>query len=434
MTRAYEHANRPVLKTAPALTLFAALLLLFTVLPLAYLFELQYLQEPFLSARLWSQGPDRFGDFWHYRQLLEVLHQPEFFTTRDRFAYPAPCALIYQGLYRFGSHPHVSFNLLLWSVEGVSALLLLRAMLRRGLHPSKAVPFVILLVATSYPWHTLYDRGNIELFVYVLIASGVWAWFAGHERLAALLWGCAGALKIYPLLLLVLFAKRGSWRTCMLGLICFLSVLFLSFWYVGPTIKLAANGTMWGIRGFVGTYGAHTRFNELVLDHSLLGGMKELLTLPIFPLTDRQIALSHTYEAVVALAGPFAFARWRRTAPPVNQLCLLLLAMVLLPPVSYDYTLVHGYLVIGIVLCAYLEATRRGVPFPGARMYVVAFAILCTAENWINIFGFQPNGLLKAAALTAVAIHLIRNPLRLESYTEPRALPPRPWNAFSTAA
>ena len=157
------------------MVLYVWLVLLLTVLPALFLLELYEVRNSFLQARLWSPESDRFGDFWHYRYLLQFLHRPEFFAARDRFAYPAPCAILYQWLYRLGPHPHLSFNIILWAVEGISAILMVRALSRNGLRLSHALGLALLMLLTSYPWHTLYDRGNIELFLYILIAGGVWA-------------------------------------------------------------------------------------------------------------------------------------------------------------------------------------------------------------------------------------------------------------------
>ncbi len=399
------------------LLLFARLIALLTVLPFVFLLEVFLTGHSLLQARLWSEATDRFGDFWHYRNLLRFIHTPDFFLARDRFAYPAPCAVLYQWIYHLGSHPHVVFNLILWAAQLLSAALLLRALLRSGLGSGQAWRLVLLMAVTSYPWHYLYDRGNIELFVYLLVGGGVWAWFSGRPQLAGALWGCAGALKIYPLLMLAVLAKRGSWRAFAVGAITFLVVLLVSFWYVGPSIKIAATGTVWGIRGFVGTYGAHTRFGELVYDHSLLGGMKELVSLPFLHPAYEQITLSHAYEGLVILLGPVFFVRWRAKAPVVNQLCLLLVGLMSLPPVSYDYTLVYAYIVIGVVMCAYVSAVVRGERFPGATIYFVAFAILCTTESWISIWGVEPNGLFKSSALVTVGVLLVRYPLRLAQTT-----------------
>ena len=408
-----EHVIGRQIPFPRGLVLFVVLIALMTFLPLCYLLDLYYIGLPSVQARLWSPASDRFGDFWHYRVLLQHLHRPEFFAARDRFAYPAPCALIYQALYSFGAHPHVSFNLMLWGVEAISGVMLVLALVRRRLATGKAVGLVLLMALTSHPWHMLYDRGNIELFVYTFVALGVWAWLRGNEPLAAVCWGCAGSLKLFPILMLAIFAKRQTWRYFALGLATASVILLFCFWYVGPSIALAAKGTMWGIRGFVGTYGAHSRFQELVFDHSLLGGLKEILAFPVFHRTsDRQIVLSHAYEGLVAVVGPLLFLRWRKTAPGLNQLCLLLTMLMLLPPVSYDYTLVYAYLVIGIVFCAMVSAASRGEVFPGTKGYVVCFALLCTAEQWIDLQRVEPNGLLKAASLITIAALLVRHPLK----------------------
>ncbi len=396
------------------LWLFVRLIVLFTLLPLLYLLELHYLGEPSLLADLWSEGSDRFGDFWHYRALLDLLHRPEFFAARDRFAYPAPCALLYQWMYHFSSRPHVAFDVMLWAIESMSAWLLYRALQRRGMGVLHAASLVLLLAVTSYPWHFLYDRGNIELFVYVFVAGGVWAWLTGHEALAAVLWGVAGSLKIYPILLLAIFARRHHWRCLLLGSATSAGVLVFSFWYVGPTIATAALGTVGGILGFVGHYGGHVRLAELTFDHSILGGMKELSTLPALSTRDRTSLISHLYEGAIVVFGPFAYLWWRKRAPALNQLCLLLLVLMLFPPVSYDYTLIYAYLVLGILLCCGLDAQQRSEVFRGAKTYGVAFAIICTAETWISFSGLRVNGLLKCIALLAVALNVLRFPLRLK--------------------
>lgn len=395
------------------LKLFVQLTVLFTLLPFLYLVELHYLGEPPLDAMLWSQGPDRFGDFWHYRALLQLLHRPEFFAAHDRFAYPAPCAILYQWLYHFTTRPHVAFNLLVWITEGVSAVLLYRALVRRGMGALRAVGLLVLLTITSYPWHFLYDRGNIEVFVYVFIAGGVWAWLVGKNDVAAVLWGIAASLKIYPIVLLGMFLYRNLWRPLLLGLASFAAVLLLSFWYVGPNIEMAALGTASGLLGFLGHYGGQARGADMVFDHSILGGVKECLALPVLAKLNVVSLFSHLYEGAVILLAPGAFLLWRRTAPALNQLCLLLLALMLFPPVSYDYTLIYAYLLLGIVLCCALEAARRGETFRGARSYMIAFAILCTAETWISFHGLRPNGLLKCIALLMVAANVLRFPLHL---------------------
>jgi hypothetical protein len=266
---------------------------------------------------------------------------------------------------------------------------------------------------TSYPWHTLYDRGNIEVFVYVFLATGLWAYLTGRQTLAAVLWGCAGAMKIYPLAMLAIFLHRRTLRPLLVGIATFAGVLLFSFWYVGPTIRMAALGSLHGVFGFLGSYAASARRSELNADHSVLGSIKEILTLHMFGLGKDWPGLSIAYQGTVAVAGSILFFGWVRKLPVLNQLCLLLIAIVLLPPVSYDYTLIHTYLVMGIVLGAYFYALRHDQPFPGAKAYFAAFGLIATAQVWILIRGLRVNGLIKCGSLLMVCWLLLRFPLRM---------------------
>lgn len=367
--------------------------------------------RPLKFAHQWTDPNDIYGDFWHYRALLEHLHRPEFFTSADRFAYPAPCAILLQALYHLGPHPHVSFNLLLWTIEAISALLFCRFLLRSGIKVHSAVGATLLMLVTSFPWFILYIRGNIEVFVYAMTALGVWAWTRQHNNLAAMCWGCAASFKVYPLLLLMLYAQRTRWRAFGTGVLTFLVCLLAAFWYVGPSISVAARGSLNGITGFTGTYAVHARRDELWLDHSLLGGMKEILSFPYLLLGENWNNLNHFYDLLVLLALPALYVLFFRKLLQVNQLCLLLTGMMLLPPVSYDYTLVYSYVVLSLVLASILRRPRSDTAPRRFQLLFVCFALLSSSESWLRPAGLEFNCLLKCGALITIAVLLFRFPL-----------------------
>ncbi len=396
----------------PGLKVYIALILAITAMT-ALALGYYHFTTRMLNAQLWTPQSDNYGDFWHYQKLFRVFHTQAFFQSADRFAYPAPCALIYAMLYHTGPRPHLVFDLILILIFCVSGLVFYRVLLRFGMRRADAAGLTALLMLTSYPWHTLYDRGNIELFVYVFLAGGLWAFLTGRQSLAAVLWGCAGAMKIYPLAMLAIFLHRTRLRPLLVGVLTFAGVLLISFWYVGPTVRVAAMGSLNGVFGFLGTYAANARRSELNGDHSILGSVKEILTLHMFGLGRQWPNLSKAYQATVIVGAPILFFAWVRKLPVLNQLCLFLIAIVLLPPVSYDYTLIHTYLVMGMVLGAYFYALRNGWPFPGAKTYFAAFALIATAQVWILIRGLRVNGLLKCAALLTVSWLLLRYPLRM---------------------
>ncbi len=407
-------------KLPSALRLYRNLLLLFLLsmtINLAWQFSTG---RPLLNARLWSPGWDRFGDFWHYRVLFANFHKLAFFTSPEHFAYPAPCAILYAVLYSLGPHAQLFFDLLLWAVALFSGALLLRAWVHEGLCWQPALGLLLLTGLGSHPWHMLHDRANIELFVYILTASGMWAFLLGNHRLAASLWGAAGALKIYPLLLLTVYLRRRDWGTLLLGALVCAAILLLSFWYVGPSIRVAFLGMVNGVHGFTRNYGGLARRNELFFDHSLLGFVKQILTIRSSEQWSPQPTTQKIYDAAVMVALPVLYFRRFRYLPALNQICILFLMMVLLPPVSYDYTLIHTYLVFGVLSTLYLRSLRDSRPVHAAAWQFAAFAVLSTPQNYLRIGTLDVNGPLKCLALLTILVTLFRYPLETAAEEEVR--------------
>jgi hypothetical protein len=403
----------------PGLKFFLLLDLLLTMSAGLSLLYYHFHHIPLANTHLWTAIEDRYGDLWHYRLLFEKLHTAGFFQGQERFAYPAPCAVIYAVLYHF-FHSFAIFNTILVLALAASTYLFSRALLRSGLQPMWALLFPLIVALTAGPWQVLCDRANLELFVYLFTGGGVWAYLTGRKTFAAVLWGCAGAMKIYPLALLAVFLARKTMRQFLAGAAVAALVLLLSFWFVGPTIGAAAMGTLMGVTGFLNTYAAVARRLELNIDHSMLASIKQILSLHMLHLGYDWPHLSRGYEITVCVLAPVLYFKRIRQMPEINQLCLMLVAIVLLPPVSYDYTLIHIYLVFGIITASYLFALRQGRPYAGVMSYYVAFALLFTREEWISIpgRGLVFNGLLKCGSLIALGVLLLRFPLTMEAETD----------------
>ena len=80
-----------------------------------------------------------------------------------------------------------------------------------------ATLFPLTVALVSFPIAGLVQRGNIELFLWIFAAAGTWAFLRGHENAAAVLWGLAAAMKLFPIVLLVLLLPRRRWRAFAVG-------------------------------------------------------------------------------------------------------------------------------------------------------------------------------------------------------------------------
>jgi hypothetical protein len=410
--RRSNDATTPFLGLPPALRLYLGSILFLSALTV--LAFIHYRLAGYHTSDLWIHTRDRYRDLNQYDRLFKFLHTSAFFHDKlDRFAYPAPCAVLFALLFKAFPHVHAVYVVLFLPTLVCSAFLLFRALVHFGLQRSGAAALASIIMVTSYPWMILYDRANIELFLYLFLAAGFWAYLTGRKTLAAALWGCAGSMKIYPIILLAVFLHRSTIRPLIVGLFTATAALLLSFWFVGPTISEAAVGTLNGVRGFVGHYA--NGFNSTGVDHSIMGAAKELFAAHSALSAHQWATIGTLYQLIIALGGLILWFSRIRKLPEPNQFCLLLVAIVLFPPVSYDYTLIHTYLALGFVLAAYLSSLRSARPFPAAKTLFIAFALVATSQTWMQNHSFRLNGVIKCAALVTIFIVLLRHPLTIDS-------------------
>jgi hypothetical protein len=370
------------------------------------------------NATLWSHDPtDAFGDFSSYSYLFVNFHKKAFFCSPDdRFAYPAPAAVIYLWLYSMGPQ---QLALFLGGII-VSALiaggLFLRALIRRGVAAWQAALFVAGVLFSSWPLLFLFERANIELTVWLVAACGLWALLQKHPVLAAVLFGLAGSIKIYPLVLLALFFQPRYRVAFLAGMATFGASLLAAFWFVGPTIAIAFRSMVDGVIGFVSNYAA-TAHSELRFDHSFLATMKQFTCHP--PLDcDNFTTLSHIYVPVIAVGATLLFLLRVNKLPLINRILFVTICMVALPPVSYDYTLVHLYIPFAVIVLAGIRTMQLGVEFVGLKPALACFAVLFTPQLFLFDGDFNLNGVLKSVAMIGLLILLSRHPFEDAEFGE----------------
>lgn len=89
------------------------------------------------------------------------------------------------------------------------------------------VVFALVTLGTlslSYPFRFLFDRGNLDGFVMLLSALGLY-WLTRAGLFGGLMLGLAAALKVYPILLGLTLAARRRWKP----LVSMAALLFLLF-------------------------------------------------------------------------------------------------------------------------------------------------------------------------------------------------------------
>ena len=262
----------------------------------------------------------------------------------------------------------------------------------------------------SYPFLYMLQSGNVEIVTCVFTASGLLLLLKRHDHAAAICWAAAGAFKIYPIILLAIFLSKTKWRSFLLGLAAFASICLLSMWFVGPTISAAFSGTINGVGGFVSTYAERVKTNELPIDHSLLAPIKIFG----YEMAHRTGTLSYLTKPYIVVAGTLAtlvyFLRVRNM-PLANQAIFLFASMIVLPPVSFEYTTVHMYAPWAMLVIVALRAAYEGKKLQGLRTMFICFAVMFTSQRYIYYHWIYPNGTFKVIALVILIVVALRYPI-----------------------
>ena len=341
---------------------------------------------------------NRFTDFYDYTITFAHYHTAAFFratTGYSRFAYPPLFAPVYDALY---SAPHRFSVYVLLSLAVWSVLLAWGArLLQQNDTIGRKWPLVLAAISFLYPVTFLMERGNLELFVWAATAAGVYLFSRDRPEMSATAFGCAAALKLYPVLLfgLLLRAKRPL-RAILTALLTAVSLSIVATWFSGPSFHIAAVGFIRNVSGFQQTYGTGVRLSAMRFDHSLFSIVK-VLCLRHGLVPNRFSSLYYGTGAV--LFGGLYFLRVRRLTWQ-NELLYLTVCTLLLPPVSYEYTLVHLY-VPAFITAAVLGRSMVQATFPGALAFMGLLALLLPIDL------FPSEGLLGAGQWQSVLLFLV---------------------------
>jgi len=378
-----------------------------------------------LGTRLYFCNPltsDRYEDLTEFTELYQTVHTQAFFDGMDgsRVSYPPLGAVVYAVLYAT-RHP-VGFyqtTAALWLAAGVwgvrRRLIALHVGIGIGIGGWAATLFPLSLTLISFPILGLLQQGNIELYLWIFAALGTWAFLRGRDNAAAVLWALAAAMKLYPVVLLMLLLPRRKWRAFAVGVATFVGTTLASLAWLGPTIHTAWQGSLRNVFGYQGESFADWSLHEMTANHSVFN-MAKLLGARAGLQPGRLPMIYYACGAVVI--GVAFFGRlWKM--PVANQLLAVSAFMLMLPPISYFYTLVNLYPPFIVLLLMTLRAERSRVKVTGLQGTLLLFVPLFTCFTLFTypqvlLFG----GLIHACLLIALFVCALLFP-----FAEPADLP-----------
>ena len=335
-----------------------------------------------LSRYNWDPLSDPlFGDLMEYPGTYQLLHSAAFFfnVAGNPWAYPMFSPVAYPPFAAAVMAPLYAFpipELLDLLVSGAWLAVLVgwvgRGLVRVGVAPATAVLMPLSLVLISFPIERLVHQGNIEIVLWMLTALGVLAFLRGHDDAAAVLWGLAAAMKLFPLVLLVLLLPRRKWRAFAEGVATFVGATVWALWWLGPSVRVAWAGTMVNVFRYQGARTAEWTLRELVANHSLIEVAKIVAMIAHYPMD--KLTLPY-FACGAAVMGAALFGKlWKM--PVANQVLAVSTFMVMFPPISYYHALVH--MVAPLVLLGWIaiRAQQAGVRVRGLQGTMLLFVPL----------------------------------------------------------
>ena len=363
-----------------------------------------HMRPPYGGTFSWD---DPSEDLLIFRPHFVAFHTPHFWDAGIYpFTYPAPLGVVYWLLYKL---PHVAALYLAFSI----AALLLWAWFfaLRFTSPAKAFALLVLFLAASWPVRFLLQTSNMEAVVALLLGVGILTALRGRWYVAATLIGVAGSMKLYPLALLGLVLAQRRYREFVWGLVAAAITTIASLAFLGPGILEAQRHIADGLAFLQQRYVLALLPDGLQFSHSLFNLVKlcvffvaKVQSLPASSTASLMSAALHLYFPLAAITAGLLYLRIRQM-PLLNQVVVLTVCAVLLPPFSLDYTLVQLLVPFGL-LCVFAVDTWRKQQQPaGLTLCFTCFALLFSTGAYFEIryrFAAQVRTLALLVLLAAV--------------------------------
>jgi hypothetical protein len=380
-----------------------------------------------LNTFLYSPGA-RFWDFTVYAPRFAQWGHGDLFYTLPGFPfnYPAPLLIAELVYYKLSHNALYAYLGTVILFAAVSAIYVAFAMPRERRVRDLAGVVALASALLSFPLMFLIDRGNIEGLVWMAASLGLLFFITERYRPAAILLGLAASMKIFPGLLLLLFLAKRRYRDFALSLGAFAAFTFGSLWAAGPNPIAAARFIARGMEHFRQDQVLEFKPFEAGFDHSLFAFLKQIVFRALHDVSRVNAVLPKLYLVYCAAAvGGFVliYAARVRRLPVLNQILALSALSILLPYVSYDYTLVHMFAPFSALVTVLAADASRGLlrlTLGKLLFLLLPFAVIFTPQTYLvaSVVGYD--GQVKALALVAVIAAALAIPLPSTLFNELR--------------
>jgi Glycosyltransferase family 87 len=311
----------------------------------------------------------------------------------------------------------------------IAAFLISAVWFALSFRDSPLFPWIATLIGfslvSSYPVWFLLDRANIEGVLWLVTLSGTVALLHRRPILAASFFAIAASMKVYPGILLLLFLVRRQYKALAIAILVAGCTIAASLYFIGPTIPAAYVKFGPAVTFVQENYIARYTNLEIGIDHCAFSVLKQILYFKYRSadaVAARLLKLELPYA--IAAVAVFTAAFWFRLRhmPVTNQFIAYIGCAVLLPFLSYDYTLIHLHLAFAVFLLYIvrdLAEERAALPRWHLLSILFCFAIIFTPQTYL-VLGIVAGigGQVKALAIGALIILAMLKPMPSSRFGE----------------
>lgn len=350
--------------------LFAAWLVVFVFLGLAATFVAsQYFGDGTFASMISYSARDRPGRLWlqMYPEPFGVHYFGDFLDTLrhsqvdDPFDTPGMSPVGYP---LFSLLVIAPFDLVDYGTGVVlfllATLLILLVPMWRVLSPRTPTDRLLLVapLAVSAPLLVTLDRGNLQGMVVGFALLGMCAYLRGNRVGAGFWFAIAAAMKVYPVVLLLLLVRARDWRALGISVLTGLTATWISFRVYGGGI-IENSEALWDS---VNRFRSESLDVLLMRNHSFKGGLATLVVSgPDWIDGIAQWGIDH-YDTLLALTAlGAAVLVVSPTTRLFNAVAYLVILISYGVGVSFGYVPVFLFLLVALLYAGQAETGRTAV-------------------------------------------------------------------------
>ncbi len=368
----------------------------------------------------------RFSDFTVYDGRFAAWGQGDSFFSMPgfKFDYPAPLLLGQLAFYKFTPAPLNSYLALVLLFAIAGGILAAMAIPRDSRVQLVAAAAALCTGIFSFPLFFLLDRANIEGLVWMVCTAGLVLFAIRRYSYAALFLGLAASMKIFPAALFFLLIARKRYKEFALAVAGTAVFTLTALWLSGPSVKRAAQGIAEGLAYLRQIQIFAFKPREIGFDHSLFAIAKQVCFRILHDVERVNAILPRIYLGYGLFAAALfvvLYLRFIRRLPLLNQVLALSALSVLLPYVSYDYTLVHLYAPFAMLLLVLATDGATGrLKLSGFQtlLLLLPFAVIFTPQSYLVISVVGYGAQVKALALSILVGASIAIPMPSSLFNE----------------